>query len=137
MNSTPRKNYRIVDYTALEGITCPCGIARRGFYDEPGFPGTIHRTDIDRTARPHYHKVMTEVYYVISCGSGSTMYLDGDTIPLHDEMALYVPPGTVHCLKGEAKVLIVTLPKFDPNDEFEVEETAHLVSNAKPAQTHT
>jgi Mannose-6-phosphate isomerase len=123
MSSLQQKKYRVVDYTALEGIACPCGTARRGFYDEPGFPGTLHRTDIDRTARPHYHKVMIEVYYIISCEPDSTMCLDGDVVPLHDEMALYIPPGTVHCLKGKAKVLIVALPKFDPNDEFEAEET--------------
>ena len=112
------KKYRIVDYTTMEGVPCPCGTARRGLYDEPAFPGTIHRTDIDRAAKPHYHERITEIYYVIDCDTDATMILDGDRIPLHEEMALYIPPGTVHHLEGKAKVFIVALPKFDPNDEF-------------------
>ena len=119
-----KPKYRVVDYSKIEGVPCPCGTARRGLYDEPDFPGTIHRTDIDRGARPHYHKVTTEIYYVISCKPGAVMELDGDLIPLHEEMALYIPPGTVHRLVGEANVFIVAMPKFNPADEFENDQNS-------------
>jgi len=119
MNSMNREtNYKIVDYTKIEGVVCPCGIARRGLYDVEEFPGTIHRTDIDRAALPHYHKKITEVYYIISCEPGAVMCLDDDRIEIRTEMAFYIPPGTVHHLEGKAKVFIVVLPKFDPNDEY-------------------
>jgi mannose-6-phosphate isomerase-like protein (cupin superfamily) len=111
-------NYRVVDFTTIKGVPCPCGISRRGLIDEPNFPGTIHRTDIDATAKAHYHKKLTEVYYVISCEPGAVMEMDGKNIPLHDDMAFYIPPGVVHRLVGKAKTFITVLPKFDPNDEF-------------------
>lgn len=102
----------------MDGVACPCGTARRGLTDEPGFPGTIHRTDIDRAAKPHYHKRITEIYYIISCEAGAAMVLDGERIPLHEEMALFIPPETIHHLDGKAKVFIVAWPKFDPADEY-------------------
>ena len=110
--------YKIVDYTQIKGVDCPCGVARRGLYDVEEFPGTIHRTDIDRAAKPHFHKKTMEIYYIISCEPGARMVLDDDHIELHEEMALYIPPGTVHHLEGKAKVFIVAMPKFDPQDEF-------------------
>ncbi|MDR3233913.1 MAG: ThuA domain-containing protein [Planctomycetaceae bacterium] len=110
--------YRVVDFTTLAGVPCPCGTSRRGLIDEKNFPGTIHRTDVDQTAKAHYHKTLTEVYYVISCEPGSVMQIDGKDIPLHADMAFYIPPGTVHCLVGKAKTFITVLPKFDPTDEY-------------------
>ncbi|MDR1958060.1 MAG: cupin domain-containing protein [Planctomycetaceae bacterium] len=110
--------HRIIDFTRIDGVPCPCGTSRRGLMEEPAFPGTIHRTDIDQTAKPHYHKTLTEVYYVISCEPGAVMQLDGEQIPLHGDMAFYIPPGTVHCLVGKAKTCIFVLPKYDPEDEY-------------------
>ena len=116
-----KAKYKVVDYTQIQGVSCPCGIARRGLYDVEEFPGTIHRTDIDRAAKPHFHKKTTEIYYIISCESGAVMSLDDDRIELREEMAFYIQPGTVHSLEGKAKVFIVAMPKFDPKDEVIVE----------------
>ena len=116
-----KAKYKVVDYTQIQGVSCPCGIARRGLYDVEEFPGTIHRTDIDRAAKPHFHKKMTEVYYIISCEQGAAMLLDGDRVELREEMAFYIPPETVHYLDGKAKVFIVAMPKFDPTDEVIIE----------------
>ncbi|MDR2644000.1 MAG: cupin domain-containing protein [Planctomycetaceae bacterium] len=113
-----KMKHRIIDFTKIEGVPCPCGISRRGLIDEPEFPGTIHRTDIDQTAKPHYHKKLTEVYYVISCEPGAVMQLNEEQIPLHDDMAFYIPPLTVHRLIGKAKTCIMVLPKYDSNDEY-------------------
>ena len=118
MADQANKKYRIIDYTNMEGVPCPCGIARRALADERDFPGTVHQTDIEAAAKPHYHRIITEVYYILSCEPGAMMLLDGDEVPIREEMLLYIPPGTVHCLIGKAKVLIVALPKFDPNDEY-------------------
>lgn len=112
------KRYKVIDYKDIPGVSCPCGTARRGLYDVAEFPGTLHRTDIDQTATAHYHAETTEVYYIISCESGAIMYLDGNPIELHEEMAIYIPPHTVHYLDGKAKVLLLALPKFNPADEF-------------------
>ena len=118
----PQTQYKIVDYTKINGVACPCGVARRGLYEVEEFPGTIHRTDIDRKAKPHFHRKTTEIYYIISCEPGAVMILDDERIELREEMAFYIPPGTVHCLDGKAKVFIVAMPKFDPNDEVVVED---------------
>lgn len=116
--SASEPSYRIIDFTKINGVPCPCGTARRGLVDVPEFPGTIHRTDIHETAKLHFHKKITEIYYIISCEPDTVMKLNDELVPLHEEMALYIPPGTVHCLIGKAKTFIVALPKFDPNDEF-------------------
>jgi len=113
---------RVIDFADIPGTACPCGTARRAFTGDPAYPGTVHRTDIAQTAKPHYHKTLTELYYVISCEPGTVMQLDGERIPLHEEMLVLVPPNTVHRVIGTAKVLIVVSPKFDPNDEFVVQE---------------
>jgi len=113
-----KTKYKVIDYTTIEGVSCPCGIARRGLYEVEEFPGTIHRTDIDRKALPHYHKATTEIYYIVSCEPGAVMWLDGDRVELHEEMAFYIPPGTIHVLEGKAKVFIVAMPKFNPEDEY-------------------
>ena len=63
---------RIVDFTALPPVECPCGQARRGFVDVDDFPGTIHVTEIGAEARRHYHQRLTETYYVLECESGRT-----------------------------------------------------------------
>jgi uncharacterized RmlC-like cupin family protein len=110
--------HRIIDFAKIEGVPCPCGTSRRGLIDELEFPGTIHRTDIDQTAKPHYHKKLTEVYYVISCEPEAVMQLNDEMIPLHNDMAFYIPPLTVHRLIGKAKTCIMVLPKFDPDDEY-------------------
>jgi mannose-6-phosphate isomerase-like protein (cupin superfamily) len=109
---------QIVDFSQIEGVPCPCGTARRGLVNDPMFPGTLHRTDINQTAKAHYHKKLTEIYFVITCEDGAQMLLNDELIPLHNEMAIVIPPGNVHCLIGKAKTFITALPKFDPQDEW-------------------
>ena len=120
---TSPSRFRVVDFADISGVPCPCGTARRAFADDPIYPSTVHRTDIAATAKPHYHRTLTELYYVISCEPGTVMQLDDERIPLHAEMLILIPPNTVHRVIGTAKVLISVTPKFDPNDEFVVEET--------------
>ncbi len=118
----PTSRFRVIDFADIPGVACPCGTARRAFADDPMYPGTVHRTDIAQTAKSHYHKTLTELYYIISCEPGTMMQLDDERIPLHAEMLVLIPPNTVHRVVGSAKVLITVSPKFDPNDEFVVEE---------------
>jgi len=57
----------IVDFAALDGIACPCGVARRAFQDVADWPGTVHVTEISAEARLHYHRRLTETYYFLEC----------------------------------------------------------------------
>jgi hypothetical protein len=55
--------YEVVDFAAIEGVACPCGVARRAFADVEDYPGTIHVTEISADAQTHYHRTLTETYY--------------------------------------------------------------------------
>ncbi len=109
---------RIIDFSALPGVPCPCGTARRAFADTDEFPGTLHVTEISTDARTHYHKRLTETYYFLECNPGAEMELDGRRTPVKPGMAILIPPGVKHRAVGRMKVLIIVFPKFDPADEW-------------------
>ncbi len=115
---TSEKRYQIVDLASLPGVPCPCGTARRAFAEVAEFPGTIHLTEIKADAALHFHRRMTETYYILECSSDARMQLDDDFIPLRPGRCILIPPGVRHRAIGEMKVLIVVFPKFDPEDEY-------------------
>jgi mannose-6-phosphate isomerase-like protein (cupin superfamily) len=119
MTAPPR--YRIVDFDDLPGVACPCGTARRAFADLPDFPATIHRTQIAAAAKLHYHRRLTETYYILECGPDAKMQLDDDLIAVRPGVCIHIPPGVRHRAVGTMTVLIVVIPKFDPEDEVVVE----------------
>ena len=110
--------YAIADFANIDGVPCPCGTARRAFAGIPQFPGTLHVTEIAEDARLHYHKTLTETYYVLECGEDAKMQLDDDIIDVNVGKAIVIPPGVRHRAIGKMKVLIVVLPEFDPADEW-------------------
>ena len=110
--------YEVIDYPELPGVACPCGTARRGLMDEPGVPYSLHLTQIEIDAKRHYHRRITETYFVVQCDPGAYIELNDDLIPLKPEMAVVIHPGTRHRAVGRMKVVIVASPKFDPNDEW-------------------
>jgi mannose-6-phosphate isomerase-like protein (cupin superfamily) len=114
----PSQTYRVVDFAEVPGVPCPCGTARRAFAEVAEFPGTIHVTEIAADAQRHHHKRLTETYYILECGPDAHMELDDDTIPLKPGLCVLIPPGVRHRAVGRMKVLIVVVPKFDPQDEW-------------------
>ncbi|HBN75305.1 MAG TPA: cupin [Planctomycetaceae bacterium] len=117
--STSESNQpHIVDLASLPGVPCPCGTARRAFADVAEFPGTIHLTEISTDAETHYHKTLTETYYILECKDDAQMELDGQLTPLKPGMCIMIPPGVRHRAIGEMKILNIVFPKFDPADEF-------------------
>jgi mannose-6-phosphate isomerase-like protein (cupin superfamily) len=120
--STPAKRYRVVDFEQLPAVPCPCGTARRALGDAPGFPGTIHRTEIRADAKVHYHRRLTETYYVLQCSPDAKMQLDDELVPVQPGTCILIPPGVRHRAVGVMTVLIVVFPKFDPDDEVIVGE---------------
>lgn len=109
---------RVVDFAAIPPVPCPCGFARRAFADETAFPGTLHMTEISEDARVHYHKELTETYYILECDGDARIELDGESIPVRPGVAILIPPRVRHRAVGRMKVLIIVLPKFDPADEW-------------------
>jgi mannose-6-phosphate isomerase-like protein (cupin superfamily) len=114
---TTRRGYEVVDFAAVAGVPCPCGVARRALADVEDFPGTIHVTEISATARLHYHRRLTEVYYFLQCEAGAQLQLDDELLAVRPGMCVLIRPGTRHRAIGAMRVLIVVLPKFDPLDE--------------------
>ena len=110
--------YHLVDFAEVEGVACPCGVAHRAFAEVSNFPATVHRTEITTEARVHYHKRLTEVYYILECGPDSAMELDGNQVPVHPGVCVLIPPGIRHRAVGQMTVLIFCQPKFDPADEW-------------------
>ncbi len=110
--------YKVVDFDAIPGVPCPCGTARRAFADVGEFPGTVHVTEIALDARRHYHRVLTETYYILECNPDARMELDDEIIALKPGLCVLIPPGVRHRAIGAMKVLIIALPKFDPTDEW-------------------
>jgi mannose-6-phosphate isomerase-like protein (cupin superfamily) len=113
-----KQRYEIVDLTSIDATPCPCGSARRAFVDVDDFPGTVHRTEISLDAQTHYHRSHTEVYYFLECQADARMELDGQLHDVRPGMCILIRPGVRHRAIGRMVVLIVSLPKFDPADEW-------------------
>lgn len=108
----------VADFDLIEPTRCPCGYARRAFTDVEGAPMSVHRVEIDHDAQTHYHKKQTEVYYFLECEPDAQMEIDGEMIPVHAGMSVYIRPGTRHRAVGKMTILNLVIPKFDPEDEW-------------------
>jgi mannose-6-phosphate isomerase-like protein (cupin superfamily) len=115
------KRYTVVDFDEIPAVPCPCGTARRALAEVADFPATIHRTTISAAAQTHYHRRLTETYYILECEPGATLELDGEPLPLKSGMCILIPPGVRHRAVGRMTILNIVLPKFDPSDEVVVE----------------
>jgi mannose-6-phosphate isomerase-like protein (cupin superfamily) len=110
--------FEVVDFADVPPVACPCGAARRAFGDVADFPGTIHVTEISADARLHYHKRLTETYFVLDCEPGAQLQLDNQRIDLSPGVCVMIRPGVRHRAIGKMRVLILVLPKFDVKDEW-------------------
>ncbi len=109
-------NYEIADFGSIDGVTCPCGSSQRAFMGEDNDVASMHITTISEVSRTHYHKRLTEFYFVLE-GEG-TIELDGESFPLKPRTAVMIKPGCRHRAVGNLKVIVVPVPKFDPDDEW-------------------
>ena len=75
----------------------------------------VHVVDIDG-AKEHYHKVATELYYVLD-GEGAVR-LNGDEHPVRTGSLVHIPPGVVHGAVGRMRVLVVGVPDVSDDDLF-------------------
>ena len=82
------KRYAIVNTNSLLPTECPCGVAKRAFTDDPAQIASLHVVQVSETAKTHYHKKMTEIYYILE-GEGQ-IELDST---LFDICLLYTSPS--------------------------------------------
>lgn len=108
--------FSIAQLDGLAGIDCPCGTARRAFCVPDNDVASVHLTDIQLTARTHYHKRLTEIYIVLE-GEGE-IELNGKLYPVKPLTAVLIRPGCRHRAIGKMKIINIVIPPFDPNDEW-------------------
>jgi len=110
------RRYAVTHFDDVEPTPCPCGEARRAFLAEADGVLSCHRTRIAGDSRVHYHKRLTEVYYILE-GSGR-VELDGGSFPVRPGSAVLIKPLCRHRAVGDLTAIIVPVPAFDPDDEW-------------------
>jgi mannose-6-phosphate isomerase-like protein (cupin superfamily) len=108
--------FAIARLAELPPVDCPCGQARRAFVDDADGVASLHQVEISADARAHYHKRMTEMYYILE-GTGE-IELDGERYPVRPGDAILIKPGCRHRAIGKLRVLNVPVPAFDEEDEW-------------------
>src|SRR5438876_11020578 len=107
MSTLTTSQYAVADLAAIAPVACPCGWSRRAFLDVPGGQASLHRVEISTDANTHFHKRLTEIYYVLECEPGAAMELDDERVPVRAGTSVYIPPYTRHRAVGKMKVLVV------------------------------
>jgi len=100
----------------VQPVPCPCGQSTRIMTRADGPVANIHVTAFREDSRTHYHKAITEFYYILE-GEG-VLELGDDEIPLTPGLLVRIDPGTHHRGRGAFRALIVGVPAWDPADEF-------------------
>jgi mannose-6-phosphate isomerase-like protein (cupin superfamily) len=108
--------FAITRLADVPAVVCPCGQARRAFAAESDGVASMHVVEISADARAHYHKRMTEMYYILE-GAGE-IELDGERHPVRAGDAVLIKPGCRHRAIGKLRVLNVPVPAFDSADEW-------------------
>jgi mannose-6-phosphate isomerase-like protein (cupin superfamily) len=108
----------VVHLADLSPIRCPCGTARRAFGELSDAPASMHLVEIELDARTHYHRSHTEIYYILDCGEGSAIEMDGRLTPVRPGTAVLIRPLVRHRAGGKMRILNVVVPPFDPADEW-------------------
>jgi mannose-6-phosphate isomerase-like protein (cupin superfamily) len=122
MSTAQTASYVVADFASIPPVPCPCGWSRRAFLDVPASPVSLHRVEIAVDAKVHFHKRLTEVYYILECDAGAAMELDGERVPVHPGMTVLIPPYLRHRAVGKMKVLVMASPRFDPADEWATDD---------------
>ena len=111
------KNWTLMQMDEVKPVKCPCGQSRRAFVSPDNKVATLHMVDIAADARPHYHRRLTEIYFIME-GTGH-LELDGEKIPVKPMTAVLIKPGCRHRAVGKLRVVNIPVPAFDPNDKDE------------------
>ena len=108
--------YSVVRLGELAPVSCPCGQARRAFASDEDGVASLHLVEISEDSKVHYHKKLTEVYFVLE-GQGE-MELDGRRFPVGPGTAVKIRPGCRHRAIGRLKIINMVVPAFDAADEW-------------------
>ena len=111
-----KKRYAVENFDDIAAVPCPCGMSQRAFVESSGGAATFHIVEIKKDAALHYHKEHFEMYLILE-GEG-LMELDGDRVPVRPGSTVYIPAYCRHRALGALKIANVSVPAFDPSDEY-------------------
>ena len=103
---------RLEDIEMVRGV---CGFRRSLITAEDTDVANVSHLVID-DSKMHYHREMTEFYYVLS--GGGEMVLDGEITPIAEGDLVLIPPGVRHTSEGEMEVLILGVPPQEETDIY-------------------
>ena len=113
-------NFEITRISQIEPVACPCGQTRRAFVDDPDQIASLHVVEVSTEAQTHYHKRLTEIYYVLE--GDCQIELDGQLHPVSTGDAVLIKPGCRHRMvvpqDAQVRMINVPVPAFDPEDEW-------------------
>ena len=110
------KKYLIAHLDEIPTINCPCGLTRRAFTEDADQRASLHLLDVQKDAQLHYHKKITEIYFILS-GEGY-LEMDGEKVKVKPMTGILIKPGCRHRAIGNLRVSIIAIPAFDPEDEW-------------------
>lgn len=110
------KKYLFAQVNEIPSISCPCGLTRRAFTEDADQSASVHLLDVQIDAQLHYHKKITEVYFILE-GEGY-LDLDGERVSVQPMTSILIKPGCRHRAVGDLRVVIVAIPTFDASDEW-------------------
>ncbi len=101
---------RLSETTEERGI---CGWRKTLVTHEDTPVANVSHLRID-DSKKHYHREMTEYYYVLS--GGGTITLDGEVREIATGDLVVIKPGVWHTSDGEMDVLILGVPAGEQTD---------------------
>lgn len=110
------ENYMVAHFDDIDVVECPCGFAQRAFVSPDNPTATLHIVEVTEDSKVHYHKKLTEIYLVLQ-GDGY-IELDSKIVHLKPETAVLIKPGCKHRAAGRMRIVNVSVPAFDPEDEW-------------------
>ena len=113
---TSETKYLVAQLDEIPTINCPCGLTRRAFTEDSDQYASLHLLDVQKDARLHYHKKITEIYFILE-GEGY-LELDGERVPARPMTGILIKPGCRHRAIGNMRITITAIPTFDPEDEW-------------------
>ncbi len=113
MDDTPKLEPIIRNVSDIESVRGVCGFRRALVTGADTAVANVSHLEIDNS-RNHYHKQMTEFYYVLK-GEGEIV-LDGERRHIQAGELVLIPPGVWHTSEGEMEVLIVGVPPLETED---------------------
>jgi len=105
----------------VQPVPCPCGESIRAITGKDTDLASIHVVTISKDSKVHYHRNITEFYYVLE-GEGELL-LNDNIIKLKPGTLVMIKPLTRHRARGNLRILNIVIPPFDESDEFIFDES--------------